>query len=707
MNINYFKSTILLLLLSCGFSAKAQPCTKVDKPDIQFKDENNDGIDGDSSKAIFVSQATGDDNNSGRMGSPVATLPKAMQLASAQGKDIYLAQGTYTLTQALTVANGVSIYGNFSGQPAWSRNATYKATINGPAVVFYLQGNTAPSTIAGLDIKASDGSSTSPGSYGVIADGCTGLVMLIDNTITSGKGFDGQDGSAGTAGGNGGNGGNGGAGVCDGTTPGFQGAAGLSACGKDGGKGGLGGVKALNGGTGQTPSGGGTGGSGGSWGDPGKTGITGGGGSKGTAGIPGTSNPNSIAFDLNGYIPVDGNNGTDGNDGNGGGGGGGGGGQSCSICIGGSGNGGGGGGGGGCKGTAGGGGKGGGASIGVLANNSKMYLEGNTVNTKSGGKGGNGGNGGTGGTGGSPGIGGTTCTSEVGGGGNGGKGGDGGNGGGGAGGNGGPSIGLAIYGTSVVNEVTNTYNNGIGASGGNGGTTPGGSPGASGNSGTSVNISGNTSGVTPSISGEFCIEDLTFERPSSGSANTKTSVYLSSSSPKLVSVDYSFTNGTAVEGTDFTLANGNLQFTPYTSVLDLPFTVLANASATTSKTFTITLSNVSGDATINRATATITITTPPSSSVNMTSANAFGLSEMPNPFSQATEIHYSVPVGSEVQVDLYDANGRLLRSIYNGVQEASNNTASIRAEGLCEGIYFYAFRVNSQTVAYRKLVLTR
>jgi hypothetical protein len=75
----------------------------LDKPDLNFEDTNCDGIDGDKAKAIFVSPTAANNNGTGSVTSPKATLNGttpgslgAIAAAKAAHKDVYLAGGTST-----------------------------------------------------------------------------------------------------------------------------------------------------------------------------------------------------------------------------------------------------------------------------------------------------------------------------------------------------------------------------------------------------------------------------------------------------------------------------------------------------------------------------------------------------------------------------------------------------------------------------------
>jgi len=86
--------------------------------------------------------------------------------------------------------------------------------------------------------------------------------------------------------------------------------------------------------------------------------------------------------------------------------------------------------------------------------------------------------------------------------------------------------------------------------------------------------------------------------------DTQIPVRLSSATTSAVTVNYSASNGTALSGTDYTLAPGTLTFGAGQTVANLPVTVKAG---TKGGTFTVNLSNPSSNATLGTASATITI----------------------------------------------------------------------------------------------------
>jgi len=78
----------------------------------------------------------------------------------------------------------------------------------------------------------------------------------------------------------------------------------------------------------------------------------------------------------------------------------------------------------------------------------------------------------------------------------------------------------------------------------------------------------------------------------------------------------------------------------------------------------------------------------------------------PNPFNPSTRIGFSVPQAGNVQLDIWDANGRLVQNLANGWHSAGSYAVNFSAEQLPAGIYFYRLSTVQQTVT-RKMVLLR
>jgi hypothetical protein len=454
---------------------ECQKVSAIDKPDLGFVDENCDGIDGDVTKAIFVSLSGNDTTGDGTMKKPFATIAHAISVASTAGKDVYVDKGVYAIG-TLSLKSGVSIYGGYDSTKGWSRAAANETRFNGGSTAIVGTALNADLELQLLHVVASAASTPGTSSYAVnLSNSSTITVSIVGCVVEAGAGGAGKDAPATPKGADG--------------SPASGRIGGASTCGAAGGDGGVAVSGATSGNPGNTGatasvSGSGAGGGPGAGGHAGKClsttystdGTAGLGASSGSSG----SDASPLATALGGftsaiYVPASGQSGTAGSPGGGGGGGGSGGGDSsvCGIkcCDSTSGDGGG-GGAGGCGGPGGAGGGGGGGSFPVLALSVHVKIDKSQLNAAAGGRGGNGGVGGL------PGAPGSYAAGQAGSGnakagGPGGPGASGGSGGAGAGGAGGPSICVAFTGgASYQPTISNSPCARAAASkGGTGGTT--------------------------------------------------------------------------------------------------------------------------------------------------------------------------------------------------------------------------------------------
>lgn len=460
-----------------GYVSKGNDCNDansafnpgaIDNPDDSFTDLNCDGIDGDTSKAVFVS-TNGNDANNGTIQSPKKSINAAINAALSGGrKQVYISVGTYP--EMIILKEGISLFGGYS--TGWTNRALSNiVSITGYEDNSWLIGIKASgirdSTILDM-VRVTTGNAMGNGktNYGILGDSIPGL-MIKNCTITAGNGSNGATGANGSTPSSINIAFNGTNGSCNSQTSGAGGIGGANPCNGFGGNGGTGGYSNT------IPPTAGSDGSGnpGSGGSAGVSGNPGTAGSAGLSGIAGSSGLNALAggqgtFSAGYWTPGNGLSGNPGTAGTGGGGGGGGGGKFCGGCTIGTGNGGGGGGTGGCAGGGGMGGSGGGGSFGILLNNSTgIKLINCQISSATAGNGGAGGNGGNGQPGQVGRPGGNACLTSVGAGGAGGSGGSGGNGGHGSGGTGGWSY--AIYRiNTTVSPISCTLSFGTAGSGG-------------------------------------------------------------------------------------------------------------------------------------------------------------------------------------------------------------------------------------------------
>jgi len=422
-----------------------------------------------NSTFIYLDHVAGTDAaGSGSKAQPYKTFEVAVAAAKQRGAKGVIIRSGLTLNSTLTLENGISLYGGFSGAPNWKYDGgTFNVNVsttdaNGNVIAVMAHDITERTVLYRVNIESGKAVAQKSSSYGVHALNAAGLVLQEVNIVAS----EGSNGLNGRKGSDGKDGGNGGSGLSD-RAPGAPGINSNCAL-ANGGIGGIGAFAGNNSGLsgGATPRNilGGDGGSPTQAGQVGhSTSITGVEGSGGAGGL------HAYQLLANLYVPTgDGKEGTDGGEGFGGAGGGGSGGVKFSTGISTTtlpGAGGGGGAAGGCGGKAGSEGLAGGGSFGIFALTSTgLQIIDSSVKSGDAGNGGKGGDGGAFGTPGSFGVGGLAQFTNVFGG-HGGPGTRGGAGGAGGGGAGGDTYAIFCEGTTVMSANTTLAHGAAGAGG--------------------------------------------------------------------------------------------------------------------------------------------------------------------------------------------------------------------------------------------------
>lgn len=99
---------------------------------------------------------------------------------------------------------------------------------------------------------------------------------------------------------------------------------------------------------------------------------------------------------------------------------------------------------------------------------------------------------------------------------------------------------------------------------------------------------------------------------------------------------------------------------------------------------------------------------PPLTSVHVENKipNNFELRQnYPNPFNPATTISFSIPKESFVRLAVFDALGRKVEELINGVMPRGTYTIDFNAENLNSGIYFYRLSTNNFTSVRRMMLM--
>ncbi|MBN2788592.1 MAG: choice-of-anchor J domain-containing protein [Candidatus Delongbacteria bacterium] len=80
----------------------------------------------------------------------------------------------------------------------------------------------------------------------------------------------------------------------------------------------------------------------------------------------------------------------------------------------------------------------------------------------------------------------------------------------------------------------------------------------------------------------------------------------------------------------------------------------------------------------------------------------------PNPFNPNTTINFSVPHdNSKVKLIVYNVNGQLVSTLFNGVKNLGRHSVTFDASDLNSGVYYYSLDVNGVKESTKKMVLMK
>jgi Secretion system C-terminal sorting domain len=82
------------------------------------------------------------------------------------------------------------------------------------------------------------------------------------------------------------------------------------------------------------------------------------------------------------------------------------------------------------------------------------------------------------------------------------------------------------------------------------------------------------------------------------------------------------------------------------------------------------------------------------------------LAVMPNPFSQSFRIQFTLPQSSDVMVNLYDGNGKLVKKLSNRNLVKGRQILVIDGTDLVNGMYYCEIMINRERIV-RKMVLQK
>ena len=86
---------------------------------------------------------------------------------------------------------------------------------------------------------------------------------------------------------------------------------------------------------------------------------------------------------------------------------------------------------------------------------------------------------------------------------------------------------------------------------------------------------------------------------------------------------------------------------------------------------------------------------------------AFALSQnYPNPFNPVTTIRYSLEKTSDISINVYNLNGKLVETLYTGNKPAGEYSITWNASNLASGVYFYKL-VSGSNIVTKKMMLIK
>ncbi|MFO7809961.1 MAG: T9SS type A sorting domain-containing protein, partial [Candidatus Delongbacteria bacterium] len=79
----------------------------------------------------------------------------------------------------------------------------------------------------------------------------------------------------------------------------------------------------------------------------------------------------------------------------------------------------------------------------------------------------------------------------------------------------------------------------------------------------------------------------------------------------------------------------------------------------------------------------------------------------PNPFNPVTTISYALSEAAEVELNIYNMNGQIVRSLVNGKVDSGIYRVQFNADNLASGLYVYKLKVDGKFVQSRKMMLLK
>lgn len=78
----------------------------------------------------------------------------------------------------------------------------------------------------------------------------------------------------------------------------------------------------------------------------------------------------------------------------------------------------------------------------------------------------------------------------------------------------------------------------------------------------------------------------------------------------------------------------------------------------------------------------------------------------PNPFNEKTTIKFCIAYKTKVRIEIFDPEGKLIKTLLEGEKEAGSYEAEFDAHGFSEGVYIYQIRAGN-FLETKKMILLR
>lgn len=79
----------------------------------------------------------------------------------------------------------------------------------------------------------------------------------------------------------------------------------------------------------------------------------------------------------------------------------------------------------------------------------------------------------------------------------------------------------------------------------------------------------------------------------------------------------------------------------------------------------------------------------------------------PNPFNPETKIDYQLSRSGNMNLSVYDINGRLVSTIFNGFRDAGYYTVTFNASNLASGVYYYRIEFENSFDKVNKMIVVK